>query len=262
VPAPSLPASLGIIGTGHIAAAFVAGLCASPTAPARILVSPRNAETAAKLAARFPAVTVAKDNQAVVDAADWVVLSVRPQVARDVLGALRFRAGQTVLSLIAPIADDWIDEAVMPARLAARFLVMPPVERRLGPVAFFPPDPAVERLMANVGTTVAVDSKHELLTIWSLTALLAPFFNFVATTADWAARNGVAPETARAYAVAMFESIAIVAATPGAPPPPVLATHAQTKGGLNEQVMRELSAKAWFDQVSAALDGILNRLEG
>jgi pyrroline-5-carboxylate reductase len=255
--------TLGIVGTGHIATALVIGLCTSKEPPQRVLVSPRNADNAAKLAARFPAiVSIAASNQAVVDGSDWVVLSIRPQIAREVVAELRFRPGQTVLSLVAPIALDWLDDAVKPGVLVSRFLVMPPVERRLGPVAFYPPNAAVERLMARIGTAVPLNSQHELLTIWSLTALIAPFFNFLATQADWAARNGVAPETARAYAVSMTEALAIVAATPGAAPPPVLATHAQTKGGLNEQVMRELSAKAWFDQVATALDGILKRLEG
>lgn len=255
--------TLGIVGTGHISTALVIGLCTSKAPPKRIIVSPRNAENAAKLAARFPQiVSVAASNQAVVDGSDWVVLSIRPQVAKEVVAELKFKPGQTVLSLIAPIALDWIDDAVKPGVLASRFLIMPPAERRLGPVAFYPPNAEVEKLMALVGTPVPLRAKRDLLTIWSMTALLAPFFNFVATTADWAQREGVDPETARAYAVSMFESIAIVAATPGAAAPPVLATHAQTKGGLNEQVMNELAGKAWFDHVATALDGILKRLEG
>lgn len=255
--------TLGIVGTGHISTALVIGLCTSPAPPRRILVSPRSAGNAARLAARFPAiVSVATSNQAVVEGSDWVVLSIRPQVAKDVVAELRFKPGQTVLSLIAPIALDWLDDAVRPGVLASRFLVMPPVERRLGPVAFFPPHAEVEKMMALVGTPVPVRDLHELLVIWSLTALIAPFFNLVATTADWAAQNGVDAETARAYAVSMFESVAIVGASKGAAAPPVLATHAQTKGGLNEQVMKELSGKAWFDHVQTALDGILKRLEG
>lgn len=255
--------TLGIVGTGHISSALVIGLCTSKAPPKRILVSPRNAETAARLAARFPSiVSVAASNQVVVDGSDWVVLSIRPQIAQEVVTALTFKPGQTVLSLVAPIALDWIDEAVKPGVLASRFLIMPPVERRLGPVAFYPPDAEVEKLMALVGTPVPLREKRDLLTIWSLTALLAPFFHLVASSADWAARHGVDPDTARAYAVSMFESIAIVAATPGALPPRLLATHAQTKGGLNEQAMNELTAKAWFEHVQTALDGILKRLEG
>jgi pyrroline-5-carboxylate reductase len=253
---------LGFIGTGDITAALVTGLCGSDRPPDRVLVSPRNAETAARLAARHLQVSVAKDNQAVIDGSDWVVLAIRPQVAREVVSALKFRPGQMVLSLIAPIADEWIDEAVKPGRLMSRFLVMPPVEFRLGAVVFYPPNAEVEELLAPAGTPLAVNDKHEYLTIWSLTALIASYFNLIATSADWAARNGVSPDTSRAFAVSMFHALGTVAAQLGAPAPSDLARGAQTKGGLNEQVMRELSGKAWFDQVATALDGILKRLEG
>lgn len=257
-----MPTTLGFIGTGHITAALVTGLCGSDQPPDRVVVGPRNAEIAARLAARYLQVSVAKDNQAVIDASDWVILAVRPQIAREVVGALRFKPRQAVLSLIAPIADEWLEGAVSPGRLVARFLVMPPVEFRLGAIVYYPRNPEVERLLAPAGTPLAVKDKHEFLTTWSITALIAPYFNFIATSADWAARNGVVPETARAFAVSMFHAVAAVATMPGAPAPLDLAKAAQTQGGLNEQAVRELSGKAWFEQVSTALDGILKRLEG
>ena len=46
--------TLGFIGTGSIAAAVVKGLCRADPAPDAVLVSPRNAEKAAALAAEFP----------------------------------------------------------------------------------------------------------------------------------------------------------------------------------------------------------------
>ncbi|MCC7046762.1 MAG: NAD(P)-binding domain-containing protein [Alphaproteobacteria bacterium] len=257
-----MPATLGFIGTGNITAALVTGLCGSDRPPERVIVGPRNAETAARLAARHRQVSVATDNQAVIDASDWIILAVRPQIAREVVRALRFKPGQAVLSLIAPIADEWLDAAVGPGRLVARFLVMPPIEFRLGAIVYYPRNPEVERLLAPAGTPLAVRNKHEFLTTWTITATIASNFNLIATAADWAARNGVAAETARAFAVSMFHAVAAVAAMPGAAPPPELAKLAQTKGGLNEQVLRELSDRGWFDQVSAALDAVLKRLEG
>jgi len=253
---------LGFVGTGHIAAAMAAGLCTAANPPAQILVSPRNAETAADLARRFKQVTVARGNQAVVDGSDWVVLAVRPQVAREVVCALKFRPGQTVLSLIAPVADEWIDGAVKPGRLAARIFVMPPCAMHVGPVMVFPREPAVEALMRPLGTVIPVKDRREFLALWTLTALIAPFYGFTATSGNWAAANGAGAAEARAFAASMLHALAAVAATPGAEPPGELAKHAQTPGGLNEQVVRELAAKGWFDAVGVSLDGILRRLEG
>jgi len=254
--------SLGVVGTGHIAAALVTGLCTSDRPPEQVLVSPRNAETAAKLAQRHLMVSIAKDNQSVVDDSEWVLLSIRPQVARAVVGALKFRPGQKVLSVIAPIADDWIDDAVKPGRLVARILVMPPVERRIGPAAFFPSGPEVEALLKPVGTPVPIASKQELLAIWTLTALIAPYYGFVSHAVDWAAANGATPDAARSFMTGMMHALGAIAASPDAEPPAKLAKHAQTKGGLNEQVARELGAKGWFDAIGPALDGIWKRLEG
>ncbi|MBW2122428.1 MAG: NAD(P)-binding domain-containing protein, partial [Deltaproteobacteria bacterium] len=92
---------LGFVGTGSITCALVEGLCTAEKPPARILVSPRNPEKAAGLAARFLQVEVAPDNQAVVDGTDCVFLAVLPQIASGVLREIRFRSDQTVVSLIA-----------------------------------------------------------------------------------------------------------------------------------------------------------------
>src|SRR3546814_6581800 len=68
----STPARLGFIGTGTIAAAIVEGLALSGEEP--ILLSPRNADIAARLSDRFSHVGVANDNQAVLDQSDLVIL--------------------------------------------------------------------------------------------------------------------------------------------------------------------------------------------
>jgi pyrroline-5-carboxylate reductase len=252
---------LGFIGTGHITAAMAAGLSTSPNPPG-ILVSPRNAETAAGLAKRFPQVKVARDNQAVVDGSDWVVLAIRPQVAREVVAALKFKPGQTVLSLIAPVEDEWLEAAVGPGALRARIFVMPPSEIHVGPTMVFPAAPEVEALMRPLGTVIPVKDRREFLALWTLTALLAPFYGFSAAAADWAAANGAGADAARSFTVATFHALAAIAAAPGAEPLLALAKHAQTPGGLNEQVVRELAAKGWFQALGPALDGILKRLEG
>ena len=92
---------LGFVGTGHIASALVEGLAQTAPPDEGVIVSPRGREHAERLAARHPHVRVARGNQDVVDAADVVFLCVRPAVAREVLGELRFGAGQLLISLVA-----------------------------------------------------------------------------------------------------------------------------------------------------------------
>lgn len=57
----------GFIGTGVITRAMVIGLSGDPSTAPSVLLSPRNADIAAELAARFPNVTVGTSNAEVVE---------------------------------------------------------------------------------------------------------------------------------------------------------------------------------------------------
>jgi pyrroline-5-carboxylate reductase len=128
--------TLGFVGTGTMAAAMVEGLAGDD-----ILVSPRGAGIAADLAARFPGVTIAASNQAVVDGSDMVILSVRPQIAEEVIRALRFRPGQKVLSLIAATRIDRIRDWAGVEIAVTRAIPLPFVATRQCVTPIFPPDP-------------------------------------------------------------------------------------------------------------------------
>ena len=70
--------SYGVLGVGSIATAIVIRLCDGVVEPPEIVLSPRNAERAADLAAQLPSVRVATDNQQVVDGCDVVVVCLLP----------------------------------------------------------------------------------------------------------------------------------------------------------------------------------------
>jgi pyrroline-5-carboxylate reductase len=78
---------LGFIGVGTIASAVVRGLCAdAKEPPPSILLSPRSEKCAGALAAEFAGrVSMASDNQAVVDGCDVLFLSVLPQQVTSLL---------------------------------------------------------------------------------------------------------------------------------------------------------------------------------
>lgn len=255
-----LDARLGFIGVGNIANALITGLCSSATPPRHVTLSPRGAATAKALASRFAMVQVADSNQAVLDASDCVFLAVRPQVARETLGALRFDASHRIVSLIAILPLPQLATLVAPAHVLSRALPIPSVAKQLGPIAFMPPDPDLHALLATTGTPVPMNDDHQFETMWSLTALIASYFTLVGTAASWATSQGVPRAEAERYATTMFHGIASPLANPAANPGE-LAAEAQTKGGLNEQILCELTAAGSFDQVRAALDRVLARLE-
>jgi len=255
-------APLGVIGVGELASALVTGLCEAARPPGEIVVSPRNAPTAAALAERFEAVRVAASNQEVVDQCERLLLAVRPQVAREVVGELVLRPGQDVVSLMAPIDDEWLIDALAPARLESRVLVLPGAARGEGPVAVQPGSDDVNELFGRVGSVMSVPEREDLITLSALSSWAAPVYGVIAAATGWAAGQGADPQVAGDYFAAVLKVFVDAAAAPGAPPPDVLVRQAQTPGGLNEQAVELLDAQGWFEQIAGVLEDVRARLAG
>lgn len=251
---------LGFVGTGEITAAMVTGFCTAPHRLDRIYLSPRNAEKAAALAERFPEVEVAPDNQAVVDQADWVVLAVRPQVAREVVAPLDFRVGQGVVSVVADLPLVTVAELVAPAEALAQAVPLPPVARHLGPIAICPPCEPVAELFGRIGTAVEVESAGQIDAFWSATALMAPYYALLGRSADWLSQQGVPRQAADRYVGAMFNALSVTALEASTAGFDGLTAASKTAGGLNEQALQALNEDGWYDDVSRTLDAVLARL--
>ena len=251
---------LGFVGTGTITASIVTGLCGASGTSNRIWLSPRNADVAARLAATCSQATVAESNQQVVDRSDVVFLAVRPQIAHDIIRELRFRPEHRVISLVATFSRDRIAALVAPAAAVSCAVPQPTVAARLGPTAIFPADPVARALFGRLGTAFEAGSERELHALWASTAAMASYFSMLDTLSSWLVRNGVQAQTARDYIAAMFRGLGHV---------PVasetafneLAGEFKTRGGLNEQLARDLARSGVFDAWSAGLDAILARIE-
>lgn len=248
---------LGFVGTGHITVAMVEGLCAEPAPGEEIVVSPRNAANAAELARRFPHVRVAEDNQGVVDASDTVFLAVRPPVATEVVGALRFRPAQTVVSLVALHPREEMRTLTRPAATLVRAVPLPSAARRLGPIAYFPHDEHVASLLARVGTPVEAPDETAFHRLWSLTGLISPFAALIEEWQSWAEEGGVGREAAEQYVRAFVHCLAAMSQDL---PPAELARRAATPGGINEQALRHLRETDGFSPFRQALDGVFARM--
>jgi pyrroline-5-carboxylate reductase len=252
---------LGFVGCGTIAAAMIAGLQDSGWQEA-ITVSPRNAEVAAGLAQRYANVSVASDNQAVLDAADLVVLAVRPQIAAAVLAELRFRPDHRVLSVIATLSLETLRSVVAPAVTVTRAVPLPSVARRQGPTAVFPPDEEIVGLFDTLGTAIGLGAEAEFDAFSAATATMASYFAFADTIADWMTRHGVGEGNARRFVADMFRGLDGAADAEADKSFATLADEHQTRGGLNEQVYRAITRDGTFVELDRALDAILDRVRG
>lgn len=253
------PPTYGVVGVGSIAAAVVVGLCEGVAQPPTVLLSPRNAAQAADLAGRFGSVSVAADNQAVVDGSDVVLVAVLPQQVEAVLADLVFADRHAVVSAVAGVELDALRGWVAPATRVARAVPLPAVARREGVTPVYPPLPEAVALFDALGGAIAVDdaATYEALTVSSAT--VAAHFAYLGAIADWLVAHGIEESAARSYVAATY-----VGASESLRTAPVdfdeLISEVATPGGLNEQFARHLRAAGAVDAVSSGMDEVLARL--
>lgn len=251
----------GFIGTGTITEAIVTGMMASRLDVAKIVVSPRNAEVAARLAARFTKVDIAPGNQAVADAADVLFLAVRPQIAETVLNEISIPPGRKIISLIAATDHDALAAWIGPqARTLVRAIPLPFVADRDGVTAIFPPDDEARAVFDALGTAVACETRDEFDLLAAASALMGTYFGILERTTEWLVGKGMDETKARSYLAPLFGSLAHVAAHAREASFTTLRQEFSTRGGLNEQVFSDFDRKGGSRALTDALSRVLERI--
>ncbi len=251
---------IGFIGTGAIAEAVIHGLCSSASPPRSVVVSPRSAERSSRLAGQYDIVTVADDNQTVVDGSDWTFVTVTPDVAEGVLQSLEFRPGQNVINCVSTLTFDAAKALVAPGANLFKAVPLPPNANGLGPVAYCPYNENLELMFGGMGTAVAARDETEMRALGAVTSQIAAYHTFQAEVQSWLEHQNVPPERAQAYVSSMFHALSSQSVSKDASSFEDLGREALTPGGLNDQSLSFLKMAGWFSLTSDSLDGILKRL--
>jgi pyrroline-5-carboxylate reductase len=252
---------IGFVGTGTIAAAIIRGI-AKTGWEQPITVSPRGAKLATALADEIPNVAIAQSNQGVVDASDWVFLSIRPQVADDVVRDLHFADHHMIVSLIATKSISKIGSLIGGGAKIHRAVPLPFVEHGLGGTPIHPPDVVLESFFNRLGRAIVVQDESDLDLLLAASATMGGHFTLAAALSDWLEGQGVAAKDARSYVLQLMVGLADSAKRGQVPDFHDLAVEFSTRGGLNEQFRTHLKSSGVTSSYQAGLDAVLHRVTG
>ncbi len=251
---------IGFIGTGDIAKAMVIGLDRANYDYDEIIVSRRNSEISARLAQDCARVRVEEDNQRIVDEADMLVLSVRPQVATEVLTALRFRSGQLIVSVIGMLPHEQLRQWTGPDVTIVRAMPLPFVAACEGPTAMSPHNDEVERLFNALGRAVVAETNDEMETLVVASCTMGFYFGLQEVLSDWLADKGISRKNSRAYINTIYLNLAKTGVAAEGTGLEVLRRDHSTPGGLNEQMHRVFGEHGGHEAMKAALDSVFARM--
>jgi len=251
---------LGFIGTGKITSSVVTGICRSKISFKKILVSPRNRNVARKLKRQFRKVSIAKNNQEIVNSCNWVFLAVTPPVGQKIIKNLKFRSGQTVVSFISTMTLLQLKKAIKVKAKIVRAIPLPPISLRKGPVPVFPPNKKVKNFFNKLGTTVEIGNEKLSKNFWATSGMYASFYELLSTMSNWLIKRGIKKDKAQKYITSLFVALSEDAVINSNKDLKYLVKESQTPRGLNEQGVKELRKAGFYRSIEKTLNSILKRL--
>jgi pyrroline-5-carboxylate reductase len=113
-----------------------------------------------------------------------------------------------------------------------------------------------------LGTVIEVGSSSEFDALSVATATFASYFKYLETIHAWLKDHGVAGPKARDYIATLFKALGNAPeTTPGADFMGLAEDYA-TRGGINEQVLRDLTTRNVFDAFAESLESVHRRILG
>ena len=252
--------NLGFIGTGKIASSVITGISNSKISYKKIIISPRNIKIAKNLRKKFNKITIAKDNQQVIDQSDWIFLSITPSVGEKIIKNLKFKSNQTIISFISTITLLQLKKAIRVKAKIVRAIPLPPVSLRKGPVPICPPNIKVKNFFNHLGTTIEIKNEKSSINFWTTSGMMAPFYEILRIMTNWLVKRGVKRNDAQKYITSLFLALSEDAVKNSKENLKFLVKESQTPKGLNEQGVKELTRAGFYKSLERTLNSIHRRL--
>lgn len=249
--------TIGILGVGGLAELMVRGLQGSGY---RLLLSPRGAEVSARLAAAYGC-EMAGSNQAVVDGADGIFVSLPATTGAEELARLRFRPGQPVLSAMAGTGLKRLQSVIGPARAAVGMMPGYANALRMGPSILCPEDGFWREFLAKVGPVHGFDDEKTFTAAATFGAFSGATVGWMAHVIHWFSRQGLPPETARALVAGTLRGNAEVLLREDRSLDEI-ARGVTTPGGITEMLLATLDGREALAAWDEGLDRVLTRIGG
>ena len=251
--------NFGFIGTGNIVSDVITGMNGSKIRYKKIIISPRNQKKAKQLKKKFKKITIAKDNQSLINESDWVFLGILPKVGDKILPKLKFRNKQIIVSFMSTTNHTKLKKLIKTKSIIIRAIPMPPIRLGKGPVAIFPPNKKVKSFFDKIGETIEIKNEKLSKNFWAISGTMASFYELLNVLSNWLIRKKTNKLNAQKYVTLLYSALAELALANSSKPLKNLVNE-QTPGGLNWQGVNELRKSGYYRLLEKSLKKIYKRL--
>lgn len=248
---------VGIIGIGHLASYLVEGLRRASN-EIEIYISPRSFKKAKNLAERFGAI-VTKNNQAVVDETDIILLTTRAEDTMVVAKTTSFQAGKTVISVAAGLPLEKLKPLIAPATLV-RAMPISCAAINQSPTIIFPDNPQAQALFNLMGQVHILPNESHFAPASVIAAFYGWIFALLDEIVSWTTLKGVPQRIARNLVLETVRGAANMVLNNPDTDIKVMLDALTTPGGITEQGINVLQQQQGITAWIEALDNVLKHL--
>lgn len=250
---------IGFIGTGRITRRMVAGAAGQGHS---LVVTRRNETVSAELAAAHGDVEVVESAQEVVDRCDTVFLCLPMETAREALPAVRFREGQSVISVMVGGELKELRRLCAPARDISITVPMPSIAQGGCPLPVHPDGRALAAIYGGRNPILPLVDETALKQFFAVTGTVLPILEELRTAVDWLGEQTGYPDEAERYVTALYAGYLATLGPDKGTPLDTAMEDLSIEGGLNATLRERMRASGHYDDLRSGLDALLERLKG
>jgi len=250
--------NIGFLGSGHITSSIIEGISKSKLKIKKIFISPRNKLISKKISKRFKKVTIAINNQQVIDRSNWVFLAVTPQVGNKILNKLKFNKNKKIISLISTINLEKLKKYTRNKNIF-RVIPLPFIGMRKGPIIICPKDNQLKNFFKYLGKVIELKNEKTSKAFWSTSSFMASFYFLLNQTSNWLTSKGIKKKDAEDYTRELFLALSEDAINKNKNSLKQLVLESQTPGGTNAYVLNQLKKKKFYKVQQTVLNSIFKK---
>ena len=250
--------NIGFLGSGHITSSIIEGIFKSKLKIKKIYISPRNKLISKKISKRFKKVTIAINNQQVIDRSNWVFLAVTPQVGSKILSKLKFSKNKKIISLISTINLEKLKKYTKNKNIS-RVIPLPFIGMRKGPIIICPKNNQLKNFFKHLGKVIELKNEKTSKAFWSTSSFMASFYFLLNQTSNWLTSKGIKRKDAEDYTRELFLALSEDAINKNKISLKQLVLESQTPGGTNAYVLNQLKKKKFYKVQQTVLNSIFKK---
>ena len=201
---------IGFLGVGTIAEALIRGFEHRGDGGHSYYLSPRNVLRVAGLCKDFRACVACDSNQAVVDACDVIIISLKtkkPLETVEALKGLKFRKDQHIINVVGSMPVEDIKEACGAAASFSHVIALPSVRLNYGPILVCSQTAIIGELFEGMGDLFFIDDIGQIKAMQAVTGLMAGFYAMMQELSVGLQKTGVSGDTGALFLSSFFGAL-------------------------------------------------------